>query len=224
MINKILSVILMVIILCGCAMAPQDLPKLYKKNVHAVVAIHVERVNPYTGERKIGQNGTGFIIDKYEGFIVTANHVVSKSPVFLVELSIGLKIEAKIHLADPENDIVILKINPKLLGSLNIPVLQLEIAPAVGEPIFSIGHPNGYFNTVSLGILSRGLTFDILNMPILMPCGVYLADFHGFYGSSGCPAFNLKNKVIGMVAGVTANFVIIVPANSIDKVLKQNGV
>lgn len=218
--NKILKMVLVLLILCGCALTSRDLPKLYKINVPAVVSIHVDFVNLYTGKRKMDWNGSGFIIDKNKGWIVTAGHVVRNFRSFLVELNTGTKIAADLYLVDLGNDIAVLKVDPKLLEARNMPTFQLELAPAIGEQVFSIGRPNGFTNTISFGILSRGLTYGI-EMSITLFCGAYLADFRVFGGSSGCPVFNLENKIVGMVVGTSGNFVIIVPANSIDKVLKK---
>ncbi len=216
--RNLFSAILVSVILFGCVVTPKDLPELYKKNIHSVVSIHVDKYDAYTNKRIVSLGGSGFIVDKTKGLILTAAHVVNRHKIFRVQLYSGIVIGAEIVAVDPINDLALLRADPRLIDYSVLP-LQLELNPVIGEYIFSIGSPSGYVGTVSFGILSRDLIFiDFFSTE------VYLSDLHIYDGNSGCPVFNLESKLIGMVVGYAGGGILsaIIPATSIEKFLNDN--
>lgn len=219
MMSKILSIILMTVILCGCALTSQDLPKLYQNSINAVVSIHIRETNYHTGETAMKMIGSGFIIDSRKGIIITAAHVVGINQSCQVELQTGLKIVGIIEAIDLSNDIAFIKVNPGNFPR-DTPNLIFDLNPIIGEPLFCIGSPGSVVGTVSLGILSSGLIIE--TDPMLLPRNFYLSDVHIFGGSSGCPVFNLERKVVGMVVQFFGGYTLMIPAKVINEFLNQN--
>ncbi len=218
--NKILSMVLITVILCGCVVIPQDIPKLYTKNIPAIVSIYIMRTVLHTGETAISLSGSGFVIDKYKGLIITAAHVIGNNNIRCqVEFNTGLKIGGIVQLINLDNDIAVIKINPNNF-SRDIPNLEFELRPVIGERLFCIGNPGKHFGTISVGILSTGLIRNIDPMSF-QPSEYYLSDVHIFGGSSGCAVFNMENKIVGMVVQYMSNYALMIPAGSINKVLEQ---
>lgn len=218
MIRKLFLTILVLIALVSCAIPPQDLPRLYKKNINTVVFIQVDKFDTYTQERTISIIGSGFIVDKSNGLIITAAHVVEGREIFRVALYSEIVIGAELIAVDSVYDLALLKVDPRFID-YSVQPLRLELNPTIGEYVFSIGAPNANIGTMSLGILSRSLIFiDFFNTE------VYLSDLHIYDGNSGCPVFNLKNKIIGMIVGYIGYgaYSAIVPASSIEKFLNDN--
>lgn len=207
------------IILYGCVVVPQKLPKLYRENISAVVSIHVAVINPYTGKTKIILNGSGFIIDKQKGLIITAAHVVKTNKTCRVEFSTGLKVDGIIKFIDESNDIAIINVNSNNFIR-DTPNLKFELNPTIGESLFCIGSAGGYTGIVSFGILSSGLIIE-RDVMSFCPNKYYLSDIHIIGGNSGCPVFNFENKVVGMVTQFMGSYVLMIPARVMDKVLKN---
>jgi serine protease Do len=138
--------------------------------------------------------GTGVVIDE-RGYIVTNRHVVGSRPVVTVRLSDGKELAGKVLLASPNHDLALVHVNAgiKLKALTLAPVTDLM----VGETVIAIGHPYGYSNTVSVGIISA------LNRTITMPTGEVLTgliqtDASINPGNSGGPLLNINGELIGI--------------------------
>lgn len=210
--RKLFLIASILIILCSCAVVPQRLPELYKRNTLGIVSIYIGKSEVF--------NGSGFVIDRKNGLVITAAHVIRQEKFFKIKFDSGDKVSGFIYFIDYCNDIVILKIDPNSYNCSLFPDFQLECNPSVGEFIFSIGNPGEFNETISFGVLSRNLTY-VDYLWASFPLGIYLSDIHIFGGSSGCPVFNFNNKIIGMVVGYNYNYTIIVPAISIEKFMND---
>ena len=67
--------------------------------------------NPYQQERKAQSLGSGVIIDKDKGYIVTNNHVIDNAEEIKVILYDDREFEAEIVATDPLSDIAVIKID-----------------------------------------------------------------------------------------------------------------
>jgi serine protease Do len=159
-----------------------------QKTRGSIVSIRV----PRAGTRDMV--GTGVIVDE-RGFVVTNRHVVGKARSMKVQLWDGTTLEAEVHAAETALDLAILKISSsKKLPALHLgPVSDLMI----GESVIAIGHPFGYTNTVSTGIISA------LGREITMPTGDTLTsliqtDASINPGNSGGPLLNINGELIGI--------------------------
>jgi serine protease Do len=138
--------------------------------------------------------GTGVIIDE-RGYIVTNRHVISAHQTIKVVLADNTSFEGEVDFEEPSYDLAIIKIRTERK------LKPLALGPAsdlmVGEPVIAIGHPYGYVNTVSTGIISA------VDREIEMPNGLVLKDLIQVTaainpGNSGGPLLNVNGELIGI--------------------------
>jgi serine protease Do len=146
------------------------------------------------GSGKKDAVGTGIIVDE-RGYIVTNRHVIGRSQSVYVRLVDKSKLTGNVVVVDPEHDLAILRVR----AGKNLPTLPL--APAgdlmVGEQVIAVGHPFGYVNTVSTGIVSA------LDREVTLPTGAILkgliqTDASINPGNSGGPLLNINGELIGI--------------------------
>jgi serine protease Do len=138
--------------------------------------------------------GTGVIVDE-RGYAVTNRHVVARAQSLTVHLSDGSSIRASVHTEDPRHDLAILRLQSGRKYQ------ALGFAPGsdlmIGETVIAVGHPFGYTNTVSTGIVSA------LGREITMPEGEVLTNLIQTNasinpGNSGGPLLNINGELIGI--------------------------
>ncbi len=138
--------------------------------------------------------GTGVIVDEH-GYILTNRHVVGGKTAVSVRLDDGTDLEGTVVLGDSSTDLAIVRIQT------DKPLTALGLAPIsdlmVGETVIAVGHPFGYTNTVSTGIISA------LGREITMPAGDVLqgliqTDASINPGNSGGPLLNINGELIGI--------------------------
>jgi len=138
--------------------------------------------------------GTGILVDE-RGYIVTNRHVVGSARSVQVRLADGTEWTAPVLIVEPAYDLAILRIHA------GMKLAALPLAPAgdlmVGEQVIAVGHPFGYLNTVSTGIVSA------LDREITMPTGDVLTgliqtDASINPGNSGGPLLNINGELIGI--------------------------
>jgi serine protease Do len=178
-----------------------DQPKqiLFPRETPTVLAVRKTRDGIVTvkvhkeGARK-ETVGTGVIIDE-RGYIVTNRHVIKNGVRVRVLLRDQTSCPAEVDFDDPSHDLAVLKI------TTTRKLQALRLGPAsdlmVGEEIIAIGHPFGYSNTVSKGIISA------LGREVEMPGGVTLTGLIQITaginpGNSGGPLLNINGEVIGI--------------------------
>jgi serine protease Do len=142
--------------------------------------------------------GTGIIVDK-DGLIITNAHVVGKESVVLVTLHDGSELNGTVLVSRPDVDLAFVQI--KSNKELKAVAPRKESDLLLGETVIAIGHPYGYTDTVSCGIISA------LNREIKMPNGVIMkkliqtnADINP--GNSGGPLLNINGELIGINCAV----------------------
>jgi serine protease Do len=138
--------------------------------------------------------GTGVIVDE-RGYVVTNRHVIANAVEVNVVLADNTSQAGVIDFEEPSQDLAVIKI--KAAQKLQ----ALSFGPGsdlmVGEKVIAIGHPFGYVNTVSEGIISA------LGREIEMPSGVVLKDLIQITasinpGNSGGPLLNINGELIGI--------------------------
>jgi serine protease Do len=163
-----------------------------QKTRRGIVAIKVTRDE---GKARKELVGTGVIVDE-RGYVLTNGHVVFGAERVLVRLHDGTNVDARIHTEDHRHDLAILK-----LAASGKKLQALTFAPGgdlmVGETVIAVGHPFGFTNTVSTGIISA------LDREITMPDGETLTnliqtDASINSGSSGGPLLNINGELIGI--------------------------
>lgn len=142
--------------------------------------------------------GSGVIIDKDEGYVLTNNHVIDKADVITVTLSDGRQLNAKLVGTDPEADVAVIQIPADNLTALEIAdSSQLK----VGDFVVAIGNPFGLGQTVTSGIISA-----------LGRSGLGIEGYEDFIqtdasinpGNSGGALVNLRGEFVGMNTAILA--------------------
>lgn len=150
--------------------------------------------------RKLSSRGSGVIIDSDRGFILTNEHVVSKSGTITVVLKDGREFDADIIGADPESDLSVLQIEA------DEPLPSVPMGDSrdimIGETVIAIGNPFGFSNSVTTGVISA------TNRSVRAENRVY----HDFLqtdasinpGNSGGPLLNINGELIGINTAIYA--------------------
>jgi serine protease Do len=160
-----------------------------EKTKASIVTVKVARTNAAKDTV-----GTGVIVDE-RGFILTNRHVVGTSHNVRVRLYNGTELAADVLWSDAAHDLAVLRVETgKKLEYLELgPTADLM----VGETVIAVGHPFGYTNTVSTGIVSA------LGRDITMPSGDTLTGLIQISasinpGNSGGPLLNINGELIGI--------------------------
>lgn len=155
-----------------------------------------------TEEREVG-GGSGFIVTK-EGLVVTNRHVVADADArYSIIQSDGTSYDAEVLARDPQLDIAVLKIVPKVESGT---FAYLEFGDStqlrLGETVVAIGNALAEFrNSVSVGVVS-GLSRSIVasdgrgRSEALRD--VIQTDAAINPGNSGGPLLNLRGEVVGV--------------------------
>jgi len=142
--------------------------------------------------------GSGVIIDKNEGYVLTNNHVIDKADKITVTLSDGRQLNAKLLGTDPEADVAVIQIPADNLSALKVADSdQLR----VGDFVVAIGNPFGLGQTVTSGIVSA-----------LGRSGLGIEGYEDFIqtdasinpGNSGGALVNLRGEFVGMNTAILA--------------------
>src|SRR6058998_3202564 len=144
------------------------------------------------GKQTLQGLGSGVIVSP-DGYILTANHVVSGAEEIMVGLGTELrKYKAKKIGTDPGTDVALLKIDEKNLPAITF--ADSEKARA-GDVVLAIGNPFGLRQTVTMGVISavgRG--------------GMGIVDYENFIqtdvainmGNSGGALVDTEGRLVGI--------------------------
>src|SRR5438034_6050133 len=165
--------------------------KAVRKTRPSIVCIKSEKKGTW-GKKETA--GTGVIVDE-RGYVVTNCHVVANAERVAVHMYDGTEVPATIFIKDTAHDLAILHIRSEKK------LQWLELGPAtdlmVGETVIAVGHPYGYTNSVTTGIISA------LDREITMPTGDTLTGIIQINaginpGNSGGPLLNINGELIGI--------------------------
>ncbi len=144
------------------------------------------------GKQTLQGLGSGVIVSP-DGYILTANHVVSGAEEIMIGLGTELrKYKAKKVGTDPGTDVALLKIDEKNLPGITF--ADSDKARA-GDIVLAVGNPFGLRQTVTMGIISavgRG--------------GMGIVDYENFIqtdaainmGNSGGALVDIKGELLGI--------------------------
>lgn len=142
--------------------------------------------------------GTGFIVDKKNGFIVTNHHVVGNSVManYEIKFSDGTVKKAKLLYHDPLHDFAFLKLSPHDLPKDSIQLPLIDDSPQYNDKIFAIGNTHGSeFSSYSGRIFDLYSSHGTFAQQSIQFSGLTSA------GASGSPVFNKKGDVIALLYG-----------------------
>ncbi len=171
--------------------------KIVDQSMPAVVSITVVRMKDEVhNEMHPSGAASGFIFHE-DGYILTNEHVIEDAKSVSVALSDHSIYEADIIGSDKITDVAVLKIERQE----PFPFLQIADSAQVriGQFTIAIGHPIGYKNTVTTGIVSgKDRCFHPPNN-LYQYCYTYIQTNAWINpGSSGGPLLNMQGKVIGI--------------------------
>lgn len=138
-------------------------------------------------------SGTGFLIDKQRGWLLTNAHVATRSPSTIkVSFRNGEEFEAKRVHVDPLIDLAVLVIPTDKIPSDAVEAsLACDSVPAAGTSVLAYGHPWGMSYTASRGIVA-GLAW-------MYPSQLIQTDAVINSGNSGGPLISLNDgRVVGI--------------------------
>src|SRR5262245_10744411 len=144
--------------LAASAQTGPDLGNMLGEAQRFTVKVRGTIVWPFAPEAPGTGSGTGFIIDREKGWILTNAHVVNRSP-STVEVAIGDTesgwIPADRVYVDNHLDIAVVKVMPDLLPG-NVTAARLACTQTVkqGETVVAYGHPISLNFTATRGIVS----------------------------------------------------------------------
>nr|WP_254221971.1 trypsin-like peptidase domain-containing protein [Burkholderia multivorans] len=149
---------------------------------------------PDTSPRAITGSGSGFIVSP-DGSILTSAHVIGDATDAMVRLANGREFRATVVAVDPQSDVAVLRIDGTRLPY--VPIAEATRVRA-GEPVMTIGAPDGAGNTVTAGIVSAtprrlpdGSAFPFLQTDIAVNPD-----------NSGGPVFDRAGNVVGIAMQV----------------------
>lgn len=138
-------------------------------------------------------SGTGFLVDKKRGWIVTNAHVSTRSPSSIkISFKGGHQIVAQRIHVDPFIDLAILQIDTDAIPAwAKEAQLDCRESAQSGSSVFAYGHPWGLSFTASRGIVS--------GMSWFYPSNLIQTDAAINSGNSGGPLINIATgKVLGI--------------------------
>jgi serine protease Do len=163
-----------------------------QKTRASIVSVKVEKKTDALTRKEV--IGTGVIVDE-RGYVITNCHVVAGGHRISVHFADDSDLKATVLKEDPAHDLAILRVHAgrKLKALPFGPSSDLM----VGETVIAVGHPFGYTNTVSKGIISG------LGREITMPTGdtlkgIIQTDASINPGNSGGPLLNINGELIGI--------------------------
>ena len=110
----------------------------------------------FGNEKKGTWRGSGFLVDRERGWILTNAHVAGKSP-STVRVSFKDRSYSKVEkvYVDNQLDLAVLRVDPTTIpAEALVAELKCEGEPAAGLPVIAFGHPWGLDYTATRGIIS----------------------------------------------------------------------
>ena len=189
---------LLVLVLCMSSLAPADEATVIDQVTNASVLIKTQLLHGFTedGEASGRWTGSGFLINKDKGWILTNAHIAMSGPAKLRVQFVDevVKHRAERVFVDSRHDIALISVDPDVIP-MEASELSMDCKYKLkrGERVVSVGHPKGHEFTVTLGVLSGVKKFDA-------DTDLYSTDVIVESGSSGSPVVATGS---GYVLGVS---------------------
>ncbi len=187
------------IFLISSADEQTSLFELAKKGV-----VSIEKNVHKTAYGNVGRGyGTGFLVDKDQGIILTNKHIAAKKDIANYEVTFynGRKTAAKFLYNDPHIDFAFLKIDPSFISE-DIHALKLsKKEPVIGQKVFATGNNQRQEFSIQEGVVvSKYKSIDIF------PYQNIVVSLNTKGGSSGSPILDKKGQVLGLIFSGDATY------------------
>ena len=157
--------------------------------------VHFEATRRTAEDGVTAGTGSGFVIDKVRGIVVTNNHVVgSRDAVVEVRLHDGREFDGIVLGTDPLTDIAVVQI-PEGEAVNELPWGNSDVL-VPGTWVMAVGNPLGEIGTTSTGVIS-GLN-RTPDLPDISYENFLQFDAYIDRGSSGGPLVNMAGEGIGV--------------------------
>ena len=177
--------------------------KIIDKTKKAVVTIHGQASLKAYEPIPSSWSGTGFIINKAKGYILTNAHIVGGAIIGTYHLFFhnGSRADAKVLYYDPWLDYALLKIDPT-----HIPADATEIKfavkdPIMDQPVFIIGNNEGKSFSIHMGTIT-----SLYEIEGAMPQHSIRLSLNTRGGSSGSPVVNQRGEAVALNYGGSDTF------------------
>jgi len=139
--------------------------------------------------------GSGSIISQ-DGTVLTNYHVVKDAEKLAITLADGSNFEGRVVGSDPENDLAVVKFDPKGKRLTTVP-LGTSNGLQVGQKVLAIGNPFALERTLTTGIVS-GLARPVRTGEGIILKEMIQTDASINPGNSGGPLLNAHGEMIGI--------------------------
>lgn len=160
--------------------------------------------------------GTGFIIDKQRGLILTNKHISDISRIEHLEVSFfnGKETKAELLYSDPWHDFAILSVDTKEIPT-DAKAIVLSNSPVkMGQPVFMVGSNEGQTFSLQTGTIS-----SIYQRAGFFPNQSIRISLNSRGGSSGSPVCNEAGEAIAIQCSSSDTFANALPIAYILDVL-----
>ena len=177
--------------------------KVIEKAKKAVVTIHGSASLKAYDDKSNAWSGTGFIIDKHQGHVLTNAHIVGRAVIGTYHLFFydGTRADAKLLYYDPWLDYAFLQVDPTTIphGATEIKFSSKD--PVMDQPVFIIGNNEGKSFSTHTGTVT-GL-YEIAGN---LPQHSIRLSLNTRGGSSGSPVMNQQGEAIALHYGGSDTF------------------
>ncbi|HEQ60645.1 MAG TPA: PDZ domain-containing protein [Firmicutes bacterium] len=166
--------------------------------------------------------GSGVIVDP-RGYVVTNDHVIRQASRIVVAVADGTEYEADLIGTDSRNDVAVIRIRLPEGEAIEFPFLAFGRSDdlMIGETVIAVGNPQGFHNTVTVGVISaleRRIYVNRQEYP-----GLIQTDAAINPGSSGGPLLNINGDLIGITMAMAhaENIGFAVPSQRVERIFEQ---
>jgi S1-C subfamily serine protease len=195
---------------------------IYENVSPAIVEIDVtESTAGYFGRYTQEGQGSGFLIDKNNGYILTNNHVIEGAADISVKLSTGESMDATVVGSDANLDLALIKVDAAQVSAITPLTLGNSSEVKPGQMAIAIGNPYSYQNSITVGIIS-GINRTISGSTYT---GMLQTDAAINPGNSGGPLLDSNGAVIGINTAIESTssgaqgIGFAIPSNTAEKAL-----
>lgn len=163
-------------------------------------------------------SGTGFIVDKKNGFIVTNCHIVGRASIgtYFVTFYNGKQAEARLIYYDAWQDQAILKVDPKDIPDCSSEIQFSDEDPKVNQSIFIVGNNEGKEFSIHYGTIS-----SLYEVNGDMPQHSYIINVNTFGGSSGSPIINSNGDAVALNYGGGETFALALNGKYVKRIVND---